>query len=185
MATNSSNVTKTVYAFIDGQNLKMGVENNIYTDMTSTEILYQGWRLDYRKFRQYLHDKYGVSRAYLFMGEIPGNEWLYERLEKKGFKVILKPTIPFANGGKSSTKGNVDAELVLYASARLYDHYDEAIIVSGDGDFHCLIEYLDAEGKLAKILAPNFRYSGLLNKYVSKVAVVGDLKSELENVHIK
>ena len=36
---------KKVYAFIDSQNLNLGVRS-------------QGWKLDFSKFRQYLHDKY-------------------------------------------------------------------------------------------------------------------------------
>ena len=60
----------TVYAFIDAQNLKMGVKNNIYQDKARTILKYEGWSLNYRKFYQYLTDKYGVSKAYIFMGKI-------------------------------------------------------------------------------------------------------------------
>ena len=33
-----------------------------------------------------------------------------------------------------------------------YPNYDKAIVVSGDGDFHCLVEYLVQQGKLGRIL---------------------------------
>lgn len=171
---------ETVYAFIDAQNLKMGVKNNIYQDKAETTLLYQGWNLNYKKFRQYLTDKYGVSKAYLFMGEIVGYEWLYRRMENVGFKVVLKKTVPYSDGGNNKTKGNVDAELVLYAARLTYGRYDKAVIVSGDGDFLCLLEYLEAENKLLKILAPNFRYSNLLNKFGSRVDIVGTKRAELE-----
>jgi len=49
----------------------------------------QGWKLDWRKFRQYLKNKYSVSVAYLFIGYKPGNESLYADLQKMGYKVIL------------------------------------------------------------------------------------------------
>ena len=42
---------------------------------------------------------------------------------------------------KPLIKGNVDAELVLYAMKEL-PNYEQAIIVSGDGDFFSLAEYL-------------------------------------------
>ena len=168
-----------VYAFIDSQNLNMGVSNDII-DKDTSKILYKGWKLDFSKFRLYLKNKYGVTEAYLFIGNKPGNESMYNALQESGFNLILKPTLPYKKDGVMNTKGNVDAELVLYASAILYEKYDEAIIVSGDGDFLCLAEHLDNQGKLKKILTPNFRYSSLLNKFADKILVIGKLKSQLE-----
>ena len=114
------------YAFIDSQNLNLGIRN-------------QGWQLDYRKFRRYLKDKYRVTKAFLFIGYIPTNEKLYRLLKRSGYALVFKPTIQ-AKGG---TKGNVDAELVLHTMHELCQgKFDKAVIVSGDGDFHCLAEYL-------------------------------------------
>lgn len=172
---------ETVYAFIDAQNLKMGVKNNMYHDKAETNLFYEGWNLNYKKFRQYLTDKYGVSEAYLFMGEIPGNEWLYNKLRKIGFNVVLRKAIPYSDDGVSKTKGNIDADLVLYAARLKYDQYDKAVIVSGDGDFVLMLEYLEAENKLLKILAPNSRYSSLLNKFGSRVDIIGNKRDELES----
>ena len=39
----------------------------------------------------------------------------------------------------------LDAELVLHTMIE-YPNYEKVVIVSGDGDFHCLIKYL--RGKL-------------------------------------
>lgn len=64
-------------------------------------------------------------------------------------------------------KGNVDSELVLHAMIQ-YNKYDKALIVSGDGDFHCLIEYLDEKEKLLKVLVPTSRYSSLIRKFNEK-----------------
>jgi len=61
-----------------------------------------------------------------------------------------------------------------------YKNYDKAIIVSGDGDFHCLIEYLEGKNKLLKIIAPNKRYSSLLKKFTQYILVVSPLKEKLE-----
>lgn len=57
--------TPIVYAFIDSQNLNLGIRS-------------QGWVLDFKKFRLYLKNKYHVEKAYLFIGMVPGNEQLYE-----------------------------------------------------------------------------------------------------------
>lgn len=152
-----------VYAFIDSQNLNLGVKS-------------QGWQLDFRKFRQYLTDKHHVSKAYLFIGYKSGNEALYTKLQQDGYVVILKPTLELKDG---TVKGNVDAELVLHSMITL-SRYDRAIIVSGDGDFHCLIEYLEAKRKLLYVLAPNKHYSSLLRKFSSYIVRVDWLKNSLK-----
>lgn len=99
------------------------------------------------------------------MGYVPGNEALYTFLQKAGYIVIFKPTLEYKKEGRKYTKGNVDAELVLHAMIE-YPNYDRAIIVSGDGDFHCLIEYLEQQKKLLHIFIPNRRkFSALLRKF--------------------
>ena len=77
-------------------------------------------------------------------------------------------------------KGNVDAELVLYAAAKVYDDYDQAIIVSGDGDFYCLAEYLKESNKLLRIITPNQKYSKLLSGFVQFITSVEQLRNKLE-----
>ena len=62
-------------------------------------------------------------------------------------------------------KGNVDAELVLHASAIEYKKYNKAVIVSSDGDFACLAEFLKKNDKLLKIITPTATYSKLLRPY--------------------
>ena len=148
----------SVYAFIDSQNLNLGVKS-------------QGWKLDWRKFRQYLRNKYNVIKAYLFIGQVAGNESLYTFLQESGYILIFKPTLEYHRQGKVTIKGNVDAELVLHTMIE-YKNYDKAIIVSGDGDFHCLVEYLERKGKLLKILAPTKHYSSLLRKFNNKNYIV-------------
>ncbi|MDI6799061.1 MAG: NYN domain-containing protein, partial [Actinomycetota bacterium] len=81
--------------------------------------------------------------------------------------------------GVERTKGNVDAELVLYAMIE-YPNYDKAIIVSGDGDFHCLIEYLEKKGKLLHLLIPNpKKYSALLRKFHKYFIYINQLEKKL------
>lgn len=157
-----------IYAFIDSQNLNLGVKS-------------QGWKLDWRKFRQYLNNKYNVKKAYLFIGQLAGNESLYTYLQECGYILIFKPTLEHKIDNKIVIKGNVDAELVLHTMIH-FNNYQKAIIVSGDGDFHCLIEYLVNKDKLLKILVPTSRYSSLLrhfntNNLISRIDL---LKNSLE-----
>ncbi len=136
------------YAFIDSQNLNLSVQE-------------LGWRLDFAKFRTYLQDKFRVTKAYLFIGFIPGNQKLYDYLQKVGYTLIFKPTVK-AKGG---AKGNVDAELVLHTMIQ-YDNYDKAVIVTGDGDFYCLVEHLLANRKFKALVVPNkHKYSSLFRGF--------------------
>lgn len=136
------------YAFIDSQNLNLGIRD-------------LGWKLDFKRFRKYLEEKYVVRKAYLFIGYIPGNEVLYKNLNEMGYVCIFKPILELNDG---SVKGNVDAELVLHTMIQ-YDNFDKAVIVSGDGDFYCLIDYLLKANKLEIVLVPDEKkYSALLKK---------------------
>ncbi|MFA5792689.1 MAG: NYN domain-containing protein [Candidatus Gracilibacteria bacterium] len=152
------------YAFIDSQNLNLSIKN-------------LGWSLDFKKFRVYLTEKYQVSKAFLFLGFIAENSDLYKSLQDSGFILIFKPTLNYKDG---HTKGNCDAELVLQTMIEL-NNYNKAVLVTGDGDFHCVVKYLIQEGKLEKLLIPNQRtYSALLKKFPSEsLAFISDLKTKL------
>jgi len=157
-------LSRNNYAFIDSQNLNLAIQG-------------QGWKLDFKRFRRYLLDKYGAVKAFLFIGFVPGQENLYLSLQDYGYILIYKPTLML---GQGKVKGNVDAELVLHAMIEL-SHYDKAIIVTGDGDFHCLIEYLKKIGKLEKLLIPDRnKYSALLRKFSKDTSFMNDLKNKLE-----
>lgn len=93
-----------------------------------------------------------------------------------GYIVTLKPTLELPD---KTVKGNVDAELVLHSMIQ-FESYDKAIIVSGDGDFFCLVEYLDQKGKLLHVLAPNKHYSKLFKPYSGFIVRIGQLKGSLE-----
>ncbi|MBI5123317.1 NYN domain-containing protein [Candidatus Roizmanbacteria bacterium] len=155
------------YAFIDSQNLNLGVKS-------------QGWELDFKRFRIYLTDKYQVEKAFLFIGYIEKNKPLYEFLKRSEFILIFKPILETKRDKKIIIKGNVDAELVLHTMIE-YPNYTRAVIVSGDGDFHCLIEYLDKKNKLFRVIVPNQRsYSSLFlpfKKYLSFINI--NLKEKL------
>ncbi len=197
--TRPDNRPERVFAFIDSQNLNVSTQKF-------------GWKMDWQKFRQFLADKYGVSKAFMFIGYIPENESLYEQMHEAGYAVVLKPTFdmtkprpedmpvddtnssnttnstkgkPNENGSpdakpadKKPVKGNIDAELVLWAMKEM-SNYDKAIIVSGDGDFYCLVEYLEAKGRLMHVLTPSSHYSGLYNRYDKYVERLDLFKQEL------
>jgi len=153
------------YAFIDSQNLNLAIRD-------------QGWKLDFERFRKYLADKYDIVKAFLFIGYIPTNQNLYTNLQKQGYILIFKPTLILKDG---KVKGNVDAELVLHVMIE-YPNYEKAVIVSGDGDFHCLIKYLRDKKKLRKLIIPNqHKFSSLLREFIpNDVVFMNNLQGKLE-----
>ena len=152
------------YAFIDSQNLNLAIRD-------------QKWTLDFKRFRIYLKDKYSINKAFIFIGYISTNQSLYTSLQKDGYILIFKPTL-FLPDGK--VKGNIDAELVLHTMLE-YPNYEKAVIVTGDGDFHCLIDYLRKQEKLRKLIIPNrYKYSSLLRKFAPDMVFMNDLKGKLE-----
>lgn len=164
-----------VYAYIDSQNLNVTTQKD-------------GWKMNWAKFRQWLTDEYGVTKAYMFIGYVPEFEAMYEQLHDQGYAIVLKPTFDLTRPmpeesedeeEKKPVKGNVDAELVLWAMKDFKD-YDKAIIVSGDGDFYTLVEYLDEQKKLLKLLAPTRKYSSLYNKYEAYIERLDHHRRELE-----
>ncbi|GHU65205.1 hypothetical protein AGMMS49983_12520 [Clostridia bacterium] len=155
------------YAFIDSQNLNLGVRS-------------LGWKLDYRKFRLYLKNKYNVSNAFMFIGYVEGNQELYTLLQKSGFILVYKNTVSHIENGKTIIKGNVDAELVLHAAAIEYPKYDKAVIVTNDGDFTCLIKYLQEHERLLRILTPNSKFSSLFKPYIKSITTMNKLRGVVE-----
>ena len=156
------------FAFIDSQNLNLSIRE-------------LGWRLDFRRFRVYLKEKYGIAKAFLFIGFVSGNNDLYIALQEAGFICIFKPTLIYKDG---KTKGNCDAELVLYAMIE-YSNYDKAVIVTGDGDFYCLVKYLLEKEKLKNVLIPNrLKFSALLkwDIFHSYLRYMNDLKHKLSYI---
>lgn len=167
---------KPNYAFIDSQNVNLGVKRDVY--LLDGKLIYKGWNLDLRKFRVHLSEKYGVTIAYLFLGYIKENESMYQSFRNFGYDLIFKEVVKDDSG---KPKGNVDAELVLQSAAIDYNNYDKAVIVSGDGDFKCLINYLLPKNKLKILVIPNkYKYSSLLRVFNKHIDFISNKKGLLE-----
>lgn len=155
---------QTNYAFIDGTNLYLTMKK-------------LGWKLDMQKFRIYLHDKYGIVKAYYFIGYLPEYADLYTSLQSLGYVVVFKPTLRI----KGKVKGNCDAELVLQAMIDL-PNYGKAVIITSDGDMACLVKYLRSQDKLLRVLAPCLKGSSHLLRLAAQtdIAFMDNLKQKLE-----
>ena len=155
------------YAFIDGQNLYLGIKNS-------------GWKLNYRRFRIYLEEKYNIKKAYIFLGYMQENQDLYEKLQSQGYVLIFRQMLR-DNDGKIIKGGNIDTDLVLRTMKDL-DNYQKALIVTSDGDFSSLVKYLYDRNKLLKVMSPHKdTCSNLLKKAAKeKIVFMDNLKKKLE-----
>lgn len=164
-----------VYAFIDSQNLNVGTQKF-------------GWKMNWARFREWLRTEYNVEKAFMFIGYIPGNEALYDQMHDAGFMVVLKPTFDLSRvkteeqqkqQDERPVKGNIDADLVLWAMKEM-SNYQQAIIVSGDGDFFSLVEYLAGKKRLLHVMTPSGHYSQLYNQFESYIVRLDNFKRTLE-----
>ncbi|MBI4836948.1 MAG: NYN domain-containing protein [Candidatus Portnoybacteria bacterium] len=155
------------FAYIDGANLYKGVSD-------------LGWKLDYRRFRVWLREKYSVEQAYIFIGLVPKYKDLYTYLQESGFMLVFKETI-YDGGGRP--KGNCDADLVLRATQGAYENdFEKAVIIASDGDYASLVKFLKEKDKLLVVLSPNIKgkCSILLKRTGAKIVYINDKKSILE-----
>lgn len=150
-------------AYVDGQNLYMGT--------TSREPV---WRVDLSRFRVYLKEKYAVDKAFYYLGYVQdSNEELYEAIQAAGFILVFREHSAAMMGTK---KGNVDSDIIFSIMKRLYlkEDFDKVVLVSGDGDYKTLVDFLIAEGRLEKVLFPKRQYASSLYKSIGST-VCADL----------
>ena len=144
-------------AFIDGQNLHMG------TAKRDTDP----WKVDLARLRVYLREKYKADEAYYLLGYVQdSNQDLYENIQKAGFVLIFRAHNPAMAGTK---KGNVDSDLIFHVMKKLYkkDNFEKVVLISGDGDYKLLVDFLIEEGRFEKILFPDRKRASSLYKKIS------------------
>ncbi len=130
--------------------------NNLYR--SAKELNYE---IDYKKFRGWLRQKYNPTNVYLFIGLVPSRTSFYRYLQECGYILIFKQTVSV--GG--IVKGNCDAELVLKTTSDFYTKsFDKCILVTGDGDFGCLVEFLRENNAISLVIAPDNKKCSILVK---------------------
>src|SRR6188768_2753321 len=86
------------YAFIDSQNLNLGTQK-------------MGWKMDWKKFREWLKTEYDVEKAFMFIGYMPDYEKLYDQLHAQGYLVVLKPTLEMFNTEEKTEIRNQNSDI--------------------------------------------------------------------------
>lgn len=146
-------------AYIDGQNLHLGTTKRD-----------PSWEVDLARFRVFLEERYGVKKAYYYLGYVQDGDTyqrLYEEVQAAGFMLVFREHNSSMKGTK---KGNVDADIIFSVMKRVYmkEDFNKVILVSGDGDYKQLVDLLIEEGKFEKILFPKQRYASSLYKAITR-----------------
>ena len=145
-------------AYIDGQNLYMGTTHAILP-----------WKVDLKRFRIYLEKMYKVDKAFYYLGYVQNEEvyqLLYEEIQTAGFILVFREHNVAMIGKK---KGNVDSDIIFSIMKRMYkrEDFEKVVLVSGDGDYKSLVDFLIEEQKLAKVLFPDGKRASSLYKKIT------------------
>ena len=142
-------------AFVDGQNLHMSI-------MTADKP----WLIDLTRFRVYLKRKYKVEKAYYFLGFTQEERRdLYNKIQEAGFILQFREHSSVMFGKK---KGNVDTDIVFVLMRAMYRNeiFGKVVLVSGDGGYKMMVDFLIEENKFVKILFPDQKRASSLYKNI-------------------
>ncbi len=128
MSKAAKHKEQRVGVFVDGSNM-----------YHSSKALYQT-NVNFGKILEQAVAGRRLIRAIAYVIRSSGQEEqsFFDALEKQGFEVKSKDLQVFSSGAK---KGDWDVGIAI-DTIKLADHLDTAVLVSGDGDFASLVEFL-------------------------------------------
>ena len=128
-----------VAVFIDVQNMYHSARNLYNARVNFKEVVKEAvaGRKLIRAFAYVVRTKTGEEKAF------------FEALEKSGIEIRVKDLQEFYGGAK---KADWDVGMALDA-VRTSEIVDALVIVSGDGDFLPLVEYLKGKGRRVEVMA--------------------------------
>ena len=128
-----------VGVFVDVQNMYHSAKNLYKTKVNFKEVLKVA--VAGRKLIRAL--------AYVIKSQSSEEQNFFEALDKQGFEIRIKDLQIFAGGAK---KGDWDVGIAI-DMIKMSENVDVLILVSGDGDFTPVVEYIQNHGRLVEILA--------------------------------
>jgi uncharacterized LabA/DUF88 family protein len=156
----------------------------------------QGWWINWRKLRSYFGEHQGneITECFYFTGmphysdaeQIEKQRAFNKRLTQMGYTVVPKElkVVGTTPGGEEIRKANLDIEMTLRIMQGM-PHYDQAVLVEGDGDFTCLVDYLRANGKNVLVVAMPNRLATELRNAAHRTVLLKDIRAEVEDTYVK
>lgn len=130
---------------------KVGVFVDVANMYHSAKNLYGGAKVNFAKVLRASVASRRLIRAfaYVITADLEPEQAFYEALEKQGYEVRAKELQVFFGGAK---KGDWDVGLCMDA-IRLAPKIDVLVLVSGDGDFKDLLDYMRGQGIRTEVIA--------------------------------
>lgn len=197
-----------IYAFVDAANMFYGGERSLHWRvdyekliaylrekfMVSRVFYYSGIDVDQYKeegkevdleklvayYKGELLNKEKTEEEKVLLGKHLEKAKFYRDLDKFGYELRIKPTKVFTSTeGTTTTKANCDVDLT-FDMMRYMSQYSEAVVLSGDGDFAPILEYLKRKKKKIRVLARSERTAREMRELAGEDFV--DFKSIREEV---
>lgn len=188
----------TVYCFIDAANLFYGGEKSLGWKIDYRKLIhylkekykvkkffyYAGIELHGYKYSLLDDEPLNLEKLLLHLNKqlreigLPEEEIIligkhiqrvkfYLKLKQFGYFLQLKPTKIFWEEGKPIKKANCDVDMTLDI-VRYMAHYQEALVLSGDGDFVKVLKYLRSKKRKIYILARGERSAKEMKQLAGK-----------------
>ena len=158
-----SKKTQTVAVFVDAKNMYHSARNLYKAKVNFKELL-----------------KFAIAgrnlvraNAYVVKSDVPEEQGFFEALERSGYYLKMKDLQIFPGGMKN---GDWDVGIAIDAISMI-PKTEAMVLVTGDGDFVPLLEYLKHQGVTVEVIA--FRRS-TSSKLVQAADKFYDLEEEAE-----
>ena len=161
------------------------IKGKVYVFIDAANILYSqqtlGWRVDYKKLKQYFEKECDLCAIYFYTGRVGDNHKqnaFIAKLETIGYKVKAKEVKRIKISRSAyEWKGNLDVELTIDVLANI-QNFETLVLMSGDSDFAPLLDSVKKSGKRVLVISTKGHISKELlerAKYIN----LKKLKSEL------
>jgi len=159
-----------------------GCTNNTYAFIDASNIIYgaraEGWLIDQKRLIQYLKAKFWIQKAFFYYGKDSKDlkkEAFLQKLEQFGYTLRVKEIKQFGQ----RMKANCDVDLTMDMLLTIRE-YHRAIVLTGDGDFAPLLEYLISKKKDIYVISSPKRTAKEIRKLMGgKLQSFYDLKRVL------
>lgn len=164
------------------------VKGRVYVFIDAANILYSqqtlGWRVDYKKLKEYFEKECDLKGVYFYTGHVGGNdkqESFLSKLRTLGFNIRAKEVKRIRISKDTfEWKGSLDAELIIDA-LKYSDNYDTFVLMSGDSDFAPLIDELKSKRKRVIVMSSKHHISIELierSKYINLKKIRGFIEMD-------
>ena len=160
-----------------------------YAFVDAANVIYRGngpndWKIDLRKLLGYLKERFGASAVFYYGGIDRKNDaqcGINRKMAKWGYLLRLNPVKYFQNEqGKLYRKADVDSRMTFEIMQKL-PQYDRAIVLTGDGDFYWVLEYLlQQKDRVWLVANPRKTAKELKKLFGANFANLDSLRSQLE-----